>query len=73
MRKSPVKYDPAKVQEKNKKLTEYYTEKNKYSSMSRTDELYYRYNLLYGTKSNEIIRSYSPKMRPQSSSMSNFK
>jgi hypothetical protein len=75
MKTSPKKYDQIKVNEKNKKLNKYFSEKNKYSSeiMTKTDELYYKYNLLYGTKSNEIIRSYSPKMRPQSASTANFK
>ena len=68
---SPNKYDPNLLNKKLKKLNDIYEEKRKnYSTISRVDELYYKYNLLYGTKSNQIIRSYSPKMRPQSASFS---
>lgn len=73
MKASPIKYDPNLVNEKSKKLNEYYAEKNKYSQSTKTDELYYKYNLLYGTKSNELIRSYSPKMRPVSAGISAFR
>ncbi len=71
---SPTKYDPNLLNKKLKKLNDIYEEKRKnYSTISRVDELYYKYNILYGTKSNEIIRSYSPKMRPQSASFSNYR
>jgi Ran GTPase-activating protein (RanGAP) involved in mRNA processing and transport len=72
MKTSPVKYDMNLVSEKLKKLNKFYDTKKLGSSLSKTEETYFRYNLLYGTKSNEIIRAYSPKMRPQSASVSNF-
>jgi Ran GTPase-activating protein (RanGAP) involved in mRNA processing and transport len=74
MKTSPVKYDMNLVSEKMKKMNKIYEGKNKHgAAMSKTEETYYKYNLLYGTKSNEIIRAYSPKMRPMSASISNFK
>ena len=38
----------------------------------KTDELYYKYNLLYANKTQNLIKTYSPKMRPASSSISSF-
>jgi hypothetical protein len=74
MKTSPIKYDLTLVNEKCKKLNSFYAEKTKYQTkMTKTDSTYYKYNLLYGTKSNELIRSYSPKMRPASASISNIK
>jgi hypothetical protein len=74
MKTSPIKYDLTLVNEKCKKLNSYFADKTKYQpSMTKTDSVYYKYNLLYGTKSNEIIKSYSPKMRPASASISNIK
>ena len=37
-----------------------------------TDEVYYKYNLLYANKTQNLIKTYSPKMRPASSSISVF-
>jgi hypothetical protein len=74
MKTSPIKYDLTLVNEKCKKLNSYFADKTKYQThMTKTDNTYYKYNLLYGTKSNEIIRSYSPKMRPASANISNIK
>jgi Ran GTPase-activating protein (RanGAP) involved in mRNA processing and transport len=72
MKTSPVKYDMNLVSEKLKKLNKFYDNKKLGHSISKTEETYFRYNILYGTKSNEILRAYSPKMRPQSASVSNF-
>ena len=41
-------------------------------SISNTDKKYYNYNILYGSKSNNIIETYSPKLRPRSSSLKEF-
>ena len=38
----------------------------------KTDELYYKYNLLYANKTQNLIKTYSPKMRPASSSINTF-
>ena len=35
------------------------------------EKQYYKYNILYGYKSNNIITTYSPKLRPNSSSVDN--
>ena len=37
-----------------------------------TDEVMYRYNLLYANKTQNLIKTYSPKMRPASSSINTF-
>ena len=37
-----------------------------------TDEVMYRYNLLYANKTQNLIKTYSPKMRPASSSIGTF-
>ena len=35
-------------------------------------DIYYKYNILYGQDSSNLIRTYSPKMRPMSSSVKKF-
>ena len=63
---TPDHYDINKMIEKKKKLEEIYLEKIKYKDgFTKTDATFYRYNLLYGSNSNSILRSYSPKMRPK--------
>ena len=37
-----------------------------------TDEVLYKYNLLYANKTQNLIKTYSPKMRPASSSINTF-
>jgi hypothetical protein len=37
-----------------------------------TEEVYYKYNLLYANKTQNLIKTYSPKMRPMSSSIKSF-
>ena len=37
-----------------------------------TEEVYYKYNLLYANKTQNLIKTYSPKMRPMSSSIKGF-
>ena len=67
MKTSPKKYDMNTIHDKMKSLNQYYIGKKKSHNITKTDELYYKYNILYGTNSNEVLRSYSPKMRPLSS------
>ena len=38
----------------------------------KTEEVFYNYNLLYGNKSQNLIRTYSPKMHPTSSGIKVF-
>ena len=45
---------------------------NNKSVLSPTDKLFYRYNVLYGSQSPNIIRTYSPKLRPRSASVSEY-
>lgn len=75
MKSSPLKYDAKLVNNKFKKLNEFYSEKQKVQNkvLTNTDAVYYKYNILYGTKSNELIRSYSPKMRPQTATLSTMR
>ena len=37
-----------------------------------TEEVFYKYNLLYGNNTTNLIRTYSPKMRPMSASINGF-
>ena len=37
-----------------------------------TEETFYKYNLLYGNSTTNIIRTYSPTMKPESSSVNSF-
>ena len=37
-----------------------------------TEKVFYKYNLLYVSNTNNLIRTYSPKMRPMSSSVNEF-
>ena len=37
-----------------------------------TEEVFYKYNLLYGSNTTNLIRTYSPKMRPMSASINGF-
>ena len=37
-----------------------------------TEKVFYKYNLLYGSNTNNLIRAYSPKMRPMSSSVNEY-
>ena len=37
-----------------------------------TEEVFYKYNILYGNNTNNLIRTYSPKMRPMSASISSY-
>ena len=41
-------------------------------STKRVEELYYNYNVLYGQNSSNLIKTYSPSMRPKSSSVNKF-
>ena len=66
MQSSQEKYLQEKVNEKYKTLNKFYEEKQKYiNGFTKADEQFYRYNILYGSNSHSILRSYSPKMRPK--------
>lgn len=67
MKNSPQKYDLDKMNSKFKTLNEFYSHKLiEQNKMNKVDSTFYKYNLLYGSNSTNLIRSYSPKMRPES-------
>lgn len=80
---NPSKYNLSKLGKKIKEINPLYSGTSlstKYSAHSqfpsllnkKTEEVYYKYNVLYGTNTTNLIRTYSPKMRPMSSSISSF-
>lgn len=72
MQSSQEKYEQEKVNLKYKTLNKFYEEKQKYiNGFTKADEQFYRYNILYGSNSNSILRSYSPKMRPKTVNLAN--
>jgi hypothetical protein len=71
IKNSPTKYDMKAVNTKYKKMSEIYLKKLRYQKeFTKTDEVFFKYNVLYGNKTSNIIRNYSPKMRPNSAVMS---
>jgi len=65
IKNSPTKYDMGSVNKKYRKMTEIYLKKLKYQNdFNKTDEVFFKYNILYGNKNGNLIRNYSPKMRP---------
>lgn len=74
---NPTQYNYKKVNQKIKTINPLFkrgTEQNlKRPPYSKnTEEVYYKYNLLYGNNSSNLIRTYSPKMRPMSASINGF-
>ena len=74
---NPNQYNYKKVNQKIKTINPLFkrgTEQNlKRPPYSKnTEEVFYKYNLLYGNTSSNLIRTYSPKMRPMSASISGF-
>ena len=75
---NPKKYNLDKIGSKIKEINPFFTEGSFYSLQrpkfsKNTKETYYKYNILYGSETNNLIRTYSPKMRPMSSSISTFR
>ena len=75
---NPKKLNLDKISNKIKKINPIFTDGTLLALQSpkfsrNTKETYYKYNILYGTESNNLIRTYSPKMRPMSSSITLFK
>jgi hypothetical protein len=65
IKNSPSKFNMRNVNEKYRKMTEIYLKKLKYQTeFNKTDEVFFKYNILYGNRSGDLIRNYSPKMRP---------
>ena len=77
IKSSPNQYNPKKINKKKIIINPLYirgTEENlkRPNFNKNTEKVFYKYNLLYGSDSNNLIRTYSPKMRPMSSSISEF-
>lgn len=65
LKTSPTKFDMKNVNKKYREMTEIYLKKLKYQNdFNKTDEVFFKYNILYGNKNGNLIRNYSPKMRP---------
>ena len=74
---NPNQYNFQKIQKKLGAINPLFlrgTEENlKRPNFSKnTEEVFYKYNLLYGSNTTNIIRTYSPKMRPMSASINGF-
>ena len=74
---NPNQYNSQKIQKKLGAINPLFlrgTEENlKRPNFSKnTEEVFYKYNLLYGSNTTNIIRTYSPKMRPMSASINGF-
>ena len=74
IKNSPLQYNHIKIKEKAKQINPLFN-KNKFiikDLAKNTQNVFYRYNLLYGNNTPNFIRTYSPKMRPMSSSVKLF-
>ena len=77
IKSSPNQYNRKKINKKMVSINPLYM-RGTYENLKRpnfnenTEKVFYKYNLLYGNTSNNLIRTYSPKMRPMSSSVSEF-
>ena len=74
---NPNKYNYKKLKNKIKVINNLYSSNTKESyllpkSTKRVEELFYNYNVLYGQNTSNLIRTYSPTMRPKSSSVNRF-
>ena len=74
---NPNQFNREMIQKKMEQINPMYiigTDKNmKRPKLSyKTEEVFYNYNLLYGNKTQNLIRTYSPKMHPSSSSVKVF-
>ena len=74
---NPNQYNSKKIKKKLRAINPLFlrgTEENlkRPNFAINTEEVFYKYNLLYGNNTNNLIRKYSPKMRPMSASISSF-
>jgi len=77
IKSSPNQYNQKKINKKIVVINPLYirgTEENlkRPNFNPNTEKVFYKYNLLYGNNTSNLIRTYSPKMRPMSSSISEF-
>ena len=68
---NPNKYNYQKIKKKVNEIDHFYRREN-YKPNNKVKEVFYKYNVLYGQNASNIIRTYSPKMRPMSSSVNKF-
>ena len=68
---NPSKYTYKKLRNKINSMDHYYLNEN-VRSTNKVKEVFYKYNVLYGQNTSNLIRTYSPKMRPNSSSVNKF-
>ena len=74
---NPNQYNSLKIQKKINSINPLFlrgTEENlkRPNFNQNTEEVFYKYNLLYGSNTTNLIRTYSPKMRPMSASINGF-
>ena len=77
IKSSPNQYNYKKISKKSIEINPLFlrgTDENlKRPNFSKnTEEVFYKYNLLYGSDSKNMITTYSPKMRPMSGSINGF-
>jgi hypothetical protein len=77
IKNSPNQYNYQKINQKSVEINPLFirgTEQNlkRPNFNQNTEEVFYKYNLLYGTDTTNIIKAYSPKMRPMSASINGF-
>ena len=74
IKNNPLKYNFKKIEEKAKQINPMFLDDNEIikSFAKNTQKVLYRYNVLYGNKTKHLIRTYSPTMRPGSSSVKLF-
>ena len=68
---NPYKYSYRKLKNKISTMDHFYRNESMRST-NNVKEVYYKYNVLYGQNTSNLIRTYSPKMRPNSSSVNKF-
>ena len=74
---NPLKYNYTKIKQKAKQINPIFYIDDKKNTVIKnmnknTLNVMYRYNILYGNNTQNIIKTYSPKMRPMSSSVKVF-
>ena len=74
---NPSKFNYKKLKNKMREINNLYSNNKKESSLipkstNRIKDLFYNYNVLYGLNTSNVIKTYSPKMRPKSSSVNRF-
>ena len=74
---NPEKYNLKKIEQKIKQINPIFIKKISFTNPEpkydeSTKKKLYKYNILYGSNSNNLIRTYSPKMRPVSTSIKSF-